>query len=197
VGAERRKERLVKLVIIESPYKGDVERNNRYLRSCIRDCINRGESPYASHRMLTDALNDNDPIERTIGIQAGLAWRNVRQTVYRTPEGPLDDSRKIIGFDRVSHIFYLDLGWSEGMVLARSTYDKDDILYEERKLPKNDSFFSPPILAPDLTDDELTMLSVCAPNLACVIEREPPKESDGTRRLAREELAWLIRRANR
>ena len=65
----------MKLVVIESPYAGDVERNLRYLDACIRDCIGRGESPYASHKILTTALDDNDPEQRKLGIAAGLAWR--------------------------------------------------------------------------------------------------------------------------
>lgn len=48
----------------------------------------------------------------------------------------------------------------------------------------------------DLTSDEQVALSYIAPNLACVIEREPPKEIEETRRLAREELAWIMRRSS-
>lgn len=63
-----------KLVILESPYGGDVARNKLYLQYCIRDCITRGESPYASHQMLTEALRDTIAEEREQGIQAGFAW---------------------------------------------------------------------------------------------------------------------------
>lgn len=66
---------VVKLVILESPYAGDVERNLRYLDACILDCVRRGESPYASHRMLTSALKDSVPADRAKGIDAGFAWR--------------------------------------------------------------------------------------------------------------------------
>jgi hypothetical protein len=93
----------MKLVIIESPYKGNVPRNKLYLRACIRDCIMRGESPYASHRMLTDALDDDDPREREIGIKAGLAWRNA-QTPLLSQDG------RIIGYLPVLPIFYIDMG---------------------------------------------------------------------------------------
>lgn len=124
----------MKLVIIESPYKGDVPRNKRYLRSCIRDCINRGESPYASHRMLTDALDDNNPVERAVGIKAGLAWRHAR-TPIRSSDGD------IIGYKPVTHIFYVDLGWSEGMLFAKKQlYDASDP-HEVRRLPVDDPFF--------------------------------------------------------
>ena len=66
-------------VIIESPYAGDVERNTRYLRACMRDCLLRGEAPYASHAMYTQpgVLDDLIPAEREHGIHAGFAWRAV------------------------------------------------------------------------------------------------------------------------
>ncbi len=38
-------------VVIESPYAGDVERNLRYLRLAMADCLERGEAPYASHAL--------------------------------------------------------------------------------------------------------------------------------------------------
>jgi hypothetical protein len=74
-------EKTMILVVIESPYAGNVEVNMRYLRSAMRDCIERGESPYASHGLLTQpgVLNDDDPREREIGIVAGFAWRSVAE----------------------------------------------------------------------------------------------------------------------
>lgn len=62
-------------VIIESPWQGGTSEARVYLRRCIYDCIMRGETPYASHRMLTDALSDVDPKTREIGLNAGLEWR--------------------------------------------------------------------------------------------------------------------------
>jgi hypothetical protein len=124
----------MKLVIIESPYKGNVERNKLYLRSCIRDCINRNESPYASHRMLTDALDDDNPVEREIGIRAGLAWRKTLTAVIGS-----DD--RILGYDRVLPVFYVDIGCSSGMEFAKKQYEADGTRYEERRLPTDDEFF--------------------------------------------------------
>ncbi len=69
----------MKRVILESPYAGDVERNLEYGRACLRDSIMRGESPIASHLLLTQpgVLDDSDQIERNIGILAGLKWCEV------------------------------------------------------------------------------------------------------------------------
>ena len=68
-------------VIIESPYSGNVERNLRYLRACMRRCCLKGESPYASHGLLTQpgVLDDDDPDDRALGIQLGFEWRAVAQ----------------------------------------------------------------------------------------------------------------------
>lgn len=66
----------MKLVIMESPYAGDIERHVRYARLCVRDCLARGEAPLASHLLYTQpgVLRDEDPHERQWGIDAGLAW---------------------------------------------------------------------------------------------------------------------------
>lgn len=84
-----------RLVVVESPYAGDVERNLAYLRAAMRDCFSRGEAPYASHALYTQpgVLDDNDPAERSLGIQAGFLWAAHAH----------------------ARVFYLDLGWSRGM----------------------------------------------------------------------------------
>ncbi len=66
----------MKLVVIESPYAGNVAVNEEYARSAMRDCLSRGESPYASHLLYTQpgVLDDTVPEERTLGIAAGFAW---------------------------------------------------------------------------------------------------------------------------
>lgn len=67
---------MMPLVIIESPYAGDVDRNLRYVRACMHDCLVRGEAPFASHALYTQpgVLDDGVPAQRERGINAGLAW---------------------------------------------------------------------------------------------------------------------------
>lgn len=91
----------MKLVIIESPYKGDIERNVKYARECVKDSLMRGEAPLASHLLYTQEgiLDDNVPEERTLGILAGLSWTKVAE----------------------KHVFYIDHGMSSGMMIARSS----------------------------------------------------------------------------
>jgi len=67
------------LVIIESPYSGDVVRNTEYARACLLDSLRRGEAPIASHLLHTQVLDDMRPDEREIGIEAGLAWYRVAE----------------------------------------------------------------------------------------------------------------------
>lgn len=71
----------MKLVIVESPYAGDVEANTIYARACVRDSLLRGEAPIASHLLYTQPgiLDDDIPVERQHGIDAGLAWRAVAE----------------------------------------------------------------------------------------------------------------------
>ncbi len=71
----------MRLVIIESPYAGDIEANVEYARRCVRDSLSRGEAPIASHLLYTQpgVLRDEVPDERQWGIDAGLAWRKVAE----------------------------------------------------------------------------------------------------------------------
>lgn len=86
----------MKLVVIESPYAGDVFNNLIYARSAMRDSLSRGEAPFASHLLYPQLLNDTIKEERALGISAGLAW-----------------ARKA-GLSA----FYTDFGWSPGMLAA-------------------------------------------------------------------------------
>lgn len=103
-------------VIIESPFGSDVERNKRYLRRAIRDCYRRGESPYASHRMLTDALDDLSPEERKDGIEMGFAWRSAAAKT----------------------VVYEDYGISSGMALGIEHALRIDHPIEYRKIGTED-----------------------------------------------------------
>lgn len=101
-------------VIVESPYKGDVSLHLCYLRACMRDALLRGESPYASHALLTQpgVLRDELPDERELGIAAGFEWRGQAQLTA----------------------FYTDLGWSDGMQHALRHCCATAQPYTERRL---------------------------------------------------------------
>lgn len=80
----------MRLVILESPYAGDIEANVEYARACVRDALSRGDAPIASHLLYTQPgiLRDEVPAERQWGIDAGLAWKEVAHgTVVYTDKG--------------------------------------------------------------------------------------------------------------
>lgn len=66
----------MRLVILESPYAGDIKSNVEYAHACVRDSLSRGEAPIASHLLYTQPgiLRDEIEDERSWGINAGLAW---------------------------------------------------------------------------------------------------------------------------
>lgn len=102
-------------VIIESPYAGDVERNIAYLRAALRDSLMRGEAPYASHGLYTQpgVLDDNDPQERSHGMNAGFAWGDVADVV----------------------VVYTDLGITKGMSMGIELHDHHGRTVEYREIP--------------------------------------------------------------
>jgi len=104
----------MKLVVIESPYAGDVETNVGYAKRCFWDCLLRGEAPYASHLLFTQEgiLDDRDPEERLLGLSAGLAWSKKAEIVA----------------------VYLDLGISVGLRHGMQSATKAGIRVEPRRL---------------------------------------------------------------
>lgn len=92
----------MRCLAIESPYAApDAEalaRHLEYARAALADSLRRGEAPFASHLLYTQpgVLDDDVPVEREAGIAAGLALSE-----------RLD-----------AHVFYVDLGWSRGMLGA-------------------------------------------------------------------------------
>jgi len=102
----------MKRVILESPYAGNIERNVKYARACLKDSLLRNEAPIASHLLYTQVFDDSISSERMIGINAGLAWKEVAE----------------------KHVFYIDYGYSEGMKYAKRYATENNIEIEERKI---------------------------------------------------------------
>lgn len=84
-------------VIVESPFAGGFA-NVKYSRECLKDCLSRGESPYASHLLYTQkgVLDDAVLEERRLGIQAANDWLEVTDLVA----------------------VYMDLGVTRGMLIG-------------------------------------------------------------------------------
>lgn len=101
-------------VIVESPYAGDIARNEQYARAAIRDCILRGEAPFASHLLYTQpgVLRDKITEERELGM--GLGWHVMRRADYI--------------------VVYADLGFSSGMIRGVLAAKKEGIPARLRSL---------------------------------------------------------------
>jgi hypothetical protein len=104
----------MKRVILESPYAGDVERNIKYARLCVKDSLTRGESPIASHLLYTQEgiLDDAIEKERLHGINAGLKWKEVADL----------------------QVFYVDYGISRGMQYGMDYAKEHNIPFETRTI---------------------------------------------------------------
>ena len=61
-----------KLCYVCSPYPGDVARNVKYAQELTGRAVRRGLVPITPHLYITQALDDNDPAERALGMEAGL-----------------------------------------------------------------------------------------------------------------------------
>ena len=66
-------------MIVESPYTETdrapiLKLNVKYARDCVKDCLLRGDAPFASHLLYTQegVLFDRNKDERALGINAGL-----------------------------------------------------------------------------------------------------------------------------
>lgn len=108
----------MKRVVIESPYAGDIERNIKYAKRAMHDCLKRGEAPLASHLLYTqpDILDDEIPEERTLGMEAGYAWLAGAQLV----------------------VSYEDYGISNGMKTGKRRALEAGVPVEVRFIGKND-----------------------------------------------------------
>lgn len=106
-----------RIVVVESPFAGDVPRNLRFLRACLRDCLLRGEAPYASHAIYTQPgiLDDGVQSDRDLGMTSGFAFKSVADTT----------------------VVYTNLGISPGMQAGIDASLKQGFRYEYRALPES------------------------------------------------------------
>ena len=112
-----------KFVEVETPYAADTEeglkRNLLYARACVKDCVLRGEIPFASHLFFTQPgiLDDTKFIERGLGILAG------KRLTDHLPD--------------IKTVVYQDLGISEGMKGGVEHAERRGRKIEYRRLDSN------------------------------------------------------------
>lgn len=100
------------VVIIESPFAGDMIANAEYLKRACLDCLARHEVPFASHGFFPHFLNELDFQHRELGLTAGYAFWELA----------------------VKIVFYRDRGVSSGMQRAYERAAKLNIPTEDRFL---------------------------------------------------------------
>lgn len=103
-------------VMLESPYAGKIKRHIAYAFACAKDCLKRGEAPFASHLLYTLILDDTVANEREWGIQSGFAWRNASE----------------------ASVVYTDFGITRGMRYGIEQAEKEGHPVEYRKLFASD-----------------------------------------------------------
>jgi hypothetical protein len=103
-------------VIIESPYQGNIERNVKYARRCMKDSLDRSESPFLSHLLYTQVLDDTNLVERTKGINANFDW---------------------IAYADYTAV-YIDYGVSDGMIEGINEAQKHNKHLFFRRIGKNE-----------------------------------------------------------
>lgn len=102
-------------VQLESPFgapsRTGIITNVAYALIAMRDSLERGEAPFASHLLYTQMLDDRNPHERAEGIEAGL----------------------VIGNNADLTAVYTDLGISRGMEygIERAKREQRPIVYRE------------------------------------------------------------------
>ena len=104
------------LVILESPYAGDVDTNLEYARECLLDSLSRGVSPIAFHLLYPQVLDDDHPVQRALGLDASAEWYEKANSV----------------------VAYTDLGISPGMEKGISLAENLAIFVEYRKIRSAD-----------------------------------------------------------
>tara|TARA_R110000824_G_scaffold107133_2_gene253111 strand:+ start:5675 stop:6061 length:387 start_codon:yes stop_codon:yes gene_type:complete len=112
-------------VIIESPYSSGEHvpswetsyLNIEYAKRCLLDSLKRGESPFASHLLYTQVLDDRDSDQRKMGMTLALAWYEVSDLCA----------------------VYTDRGISEGMESGIKHAESLSITVEKRSLENDET----------------------------------------------------------
>ena len=109
-------------VYLESPYRNpdpeEHQKNIEYAKACMLDSISKEESPFVSHLLYPQVLDDNDPDDRTLGMNLGFYMACMCE----------------------KSVFYTDLGISEGMAKGIKVAREEQRKIVFRKLPTPNAF---------------------------------------------------------
>ena len=69
-------------IFICSRYVGDIERNVKTALALCRMAVEAGYAPFAPHLLYTRFLDDDDPVQRDLGISLGLHFMEACDEVW-------------------------------------------------------------------------------------------------------------------
>lgn len=91
-----------KRIFICSRYVGDIERNVETALALCRMAVEAGYAPFAPHLLYTRFLDDDDPVQRELGISLGLRFMEVCDEVWvYTGDGVSEGMRREITHARL------------------------------------------------------------------------------------------------
>lgn len=127
------------VVMLESPYSGNIDRNLRYLALCgIETTSLYDECYYASHGLMTQ-----HPRSKNFFVSDYEPKWDVL-----TRDTAIELSQRIrIRCDKT--VFYVDLGWSSGMKMAKKYCEDHNLPYEVRHLDIDQLSTKVPFLSKD------------------------------------------------
>lgn len=73
IAHEAKPRRYRNLIFVCSPLSGDVARNIRRARGFARFTLDQGAVPVVPHLLYPQLLDDEDPVQREIGVRCGLS----------------------------------------------------------------------------------------------------------------------------
>lgn len=112
------------VVMVESPYSGDIDRNVRYLQLCMAECgVLHNELPYASHAIMTQHSRCKNHYVSDYNKKWNVLTRDYAIKVSQRMRHRCDRT-----------VFYIDRGWSTGMKAAKLYCQTHGLPFEERQL---------------------------------------------------------------
>lgn len=170
----------------------------------MRDCLDRGEAPFASHGLYTQpgVLDDWDPAEREKGILAGFEWRLVAQaTIVYADRGITPGMRAGIRkatdlqshgtFDHYVEYRFLSGEWSALGGPEEIRKHLDDLLYDDTTKHRHLAIVSGPASSPRHVQMISTPAELSMAHVSVVKKVESPTGPSGLEEQSPDALGQL------
>lgn len=92
------------MIFVCSPYRGNIEQNTLDAQQYCKEVIKAGEIPIAPHLYFPQFLDDTSPVERSMGIKAGLELMTYCREVWVFGETVTEGMQEEISFARTNNI---------------------------------------------------------------------------------------------